>query len=441
MLMGVIIPKKERPFVRAWAMVLLAFALAIITQGFGIYHFSMIRGSVVELLGATTGEVGLAYSCYALSMAFTGLFVGGLIERIGLGWSLRISAVVYSLGFVLIAYVQSLPMLFGCYILLGFGNAFAGILVITGIPANWFVRQRGIANGIIWASTFVGSLFVTNFIALVAENSGWQTSMVYLGFISFAVITFVSFFLKWRPQDVGLLPDGVTEEEAKADAERAGSAKIVGLTRAEALKTPTFWIMAVAIFLIGVGEMGPFQNLASYVVSLGNPLTVAASFMSLIGLVSFFSKIGCGFIIDKLGPHTAFAIVEILATVGLVMLAFSDPETNMAYMYVAVSLFGVGESASIVCFSASTGKFLGAKHYAQIFGAMFVFRALGDAVGSPLIGAISESALGWAGAFGISAAFAFAAALVFFFAKKDAHLASLEEEAAKELDGNVRSAR
>lgn len=438
---GVLASKKSKIFVRGWLMVALAFILAIITQGFGIYHFSMIRGSVVELLGVTSGEVGLAYSCYALSMAFTGLFVGGLIEKIGLGWSLRISAVVYSLGFVLIAYVQSLPMLFGCYILLGFGNAFAGILVITGIPANWFVKQRGIANGIIWASTFIGSLFVTNFIAFVAGESSWQFSMVYLGIISFVVIVVVSFFLKWRPQDVGMLPDGITEEEARADVERAGGAKIVGLTRGEALKTPSFWIMAVAIFLIGVGEMGPFQNLASYVVSLGNPLTVAAAFMSLIGFVSFFSKIVCGFVIDKLGPHIAFAAVEVLATAGLIMLVFSGSETSMVYLYVAVFLFGVGESAAIVCFSASTGKFLGAKHYAQIFGAMFVFKALGDAVGSPLIGALSESGFGWPGAFGVSAVCALVAAVIFFFARKDSRLASLEEKAAREFGEKANSTR
>lgn len=425
--------QKNKFFTRGWLMILLAFLLAVVTQGFGIYHFSMVRVSLVDALGVSSGEVGVAYSCYALALAFAGLSVGWVLDKIGLRGSLLISAVVYSAGFVMISFVNSLPMLFLCYILLGAGNSFAGVLIVSGIPGNWFVRYRGIANGIIWASTFAGSLFVTNFIAFVVELSDWRAAMMWLGAIAFAIIVFVSLFLKWRPQEVGLLPDGVSEEEARKDAERAGSAKVVGLTLKEALKTRTFWFMAIAFTCTGVGEMGPFQSIATWTVSLGHPLALAAAFMSLIGFVSLFSKIGGGILIDKIGAKASFAIIELCAAIGLIMLMFVDGSTSMFYVYSGIVLFGIGESAAIVCFTASAGKFMGVKHYAKIFGALFVFRAIGDAIGSPVFGFIADSGLGFSGAFGISALFVVLSAVLFFFAKKEGKLVELEKAAAEEM--------
>ena len=50
----------RKVFWRGWAMVGLAFVLSIVPQGFGIYHFSMIRNALVEALGTTSAEVGFA---------------------------------------------------------------------------------------------------------------------------------------------------------------------------------------------------------------------------------------------------------------------------------------------------------------------------------------------------------------------------------------------
>lgn len=416
-------------------MVAVAFACAIVTQGFGLYSLSMIRGALGEALGATATQLSFCWTFYVLAMAFIGLIVGNIIEKFGIRISLIISAVLFAGGFILVSISSSLVFLYFSYIVMGIGSAFGGVLVITGIPANWFVKSRGLANGIIWSATFFGSLFVSNFCAAIVSAGDWKMAVYALAAIAFVVLFLASFVLKWRPQDVGLFPDGITAEEmAKATAEQAGSARVVGLTRAEAMKTPAFWILFAGIFFIGIGEMGPFQNMSTFIVSRGNDLATAAVFMSLIGTVGFFGKILSGFVIDKLGARMSFVIIMALAVVGLVMLSFSTAESSMLYMYIAIALFGVSENASIVCFSASTGKFLGAKHYAQIFGVIFVAKAIGDSVGAPLLTAIAATSFGWTGSFLAAAAVCIISAAIFMFAKKDKKLEQLEAEAANELN-------
>lgn len=429
--------QERKVFWRGWAMVGLAFILSIVPQGFGIYHFSMVRSAIVDALGVTSAEVGFAYSWFALSLAIVGLFIGNILNKIGVRWSVRISAVIYSVGFLVVAFATNLPMVFVGYILLGAGNAFAGVLIVTGIPSNWIVKRRGLANGIIWGATFFASLICSNFVAFFITNYDYHIALMGLAALSFVIIMVVSFFIVWRPQDEGLLPDGLTKEQAAKQLEEAGSAKVVGLTRGQAMKTRTFWVMFVAIFLIGIGEMGPFQNLVTFVLTNGYDIALGAAIMSTIGFVSLFAKLGCGWLIDKIGARGAYLTCEVLAAAGLILMMFITPESSVTYLWASVILFGFGESAAIVCFTAACGKFMGVKNYAQIFGVIFLAKAIGDAVGSPLIAAIAESAMGWSGSFAIAAACCLISAVIFLFARKERSLVALEEEAAKEMQGDL----
>lgn len=427
------IKKSGKFFTYGWAMVLCAYIVAVVTQGMGIYSFSMFRGGISETIGVAPAEVAASFSFYVMTLAIVGLFIGTIIERVGLRVALIISAVLFGGGFVLQSFVTELWFLYFSAIVMGIGSAFGGVLVITGIPSNWFVKHRGLANGIVWSSTFVGSLIATNLIAQVASTASWQTASVYLGIISFVVLFVAAFILKWRPQDVGLLPDGMTKEEAAEYAEKAGSAKVVGLTRRQAVKTPTFWVLVIAILMIGFAEMGPTQSLPSFFTATGYELTTVAAFMSFFTFTGFIGKICSGLVIDKIGARWAFLVIEIFAATGLVMLAFANSSSSLIYMYAAIALFGLGENAAIVCFSAGTGKYLGVKYYAHIFGLVFLGKAIGDSVGAPLVPTLASSGMGWTGAFIAAAVVALLAVVIFFFARKSDRLKDLEEQAAIDL--------
>ena len=80
---------------------------------------------------------------------------------------------------------------------------------------------------------------------------------------------------------------------------------------------------------------------------------------------------------------------------------------------------------------------MGVKNYAQIFGMIFLAKALGDAVGSPLIAGMAEGAMGWSGAFALSAMCCIASAVIFLLTRKEKRLVELEEAAAREMQNSL----
>ena len=395
--------KSSKFFTPGWIQVVVAFVVAIVTQGFGIYHFGMLKVPMTEALGAQPAEVALGFSIYALAAGFASLVVGDVINKIKLRGSMLCSAVLFSGGFLILGLMTEIWQVYVAYVVMGVGSALGGMVILSGIPNNWFNKRRGIATAIIWSAMFPGSLVVGQIIPAATASGNWQMAPFALAGIAFVILIVGAFLLKWQPQEVGLLPDGMTEEEAAAQVEAAGAAKLVGLTRGEALKTTTFWFIAIAFALIGIGEQGPFQNFPAYIVGNGFDLAVAGAFMSAISLSGVVGKLASGVIIDAVGPRIAYCILNSLAVVGLVLIIFVGD--NIVLLFASSILFGVALSSSAVCFSTATAMYLGPKHFGAIYGFVFLGKPICDAIGVPLVAAISGTALGFSGAFGICAVF------------------------------------
>lgn len=425
-------------FTRGWLMVLVTFITAICTQGFGLYSFSMFKVPMTEMLGADPTQVAFGFSVYALVVGFSSLVVGDIIEKLGLRVSLILSAFFYGGGFIILGILTELWMVYAAYVVMGIGSALGGMIVISGIPSNWFVKRRGIAMGVTWCATLPGSLITTTLISQAAAEGDWQQSALILGVIAFIVLFIAAFILKWRPQDVGLLPDGMTVAEAAKEGETAGAAKLVGLNRKQAFKTASFWLIFLSFALIGIGEQGPFQNMPTYMVGHGYDLAVAGAFMTFLSFAGCCGKLAAGVIVDKVGPKYAYSTVNFLAAAGLIaiMLAGSNP----VVLFVAGFFFGAALSSSAVCFSSATSMYLGPKYFGQLYGIIFLGKPIMDAIGVPLITGISGSSLGWNGAFIVAAVFVVASAACMLFTHKSKVLVQMEEQAAKELKEDSASA-
>lgn len=356
-------------FVRGWVMIAIAFVVAIITQGFGLYSYGMLKVNLTEALGVSAAAVGGGFSFYTIAIAISGLFVGGVIERFGLRVSLWISAVLYGGAFFLLSMVSQLWMVYAVYIIMGIGSAFGGVVVVTSIAANWFVKQRGLATAVIWCGMLPGSLCSTFIVANVGGMMGWQASAVALGIISVVVLLGASFFLKWRPQDEGLFPDGEAfDAEAELEKERAANAgKVIGMTRGQALMTLSFWLIFVAYGLNGFAEMGLFQNMSAYLVHEGLAMTEVAAFLSFLSLAGVIGRLCTGVVVDKLGPKFAYTAINVLGVIGIGML-LAGLAGNTVMLYIAGFCFGVNLNSGIICFSNIVARTFGTKHYGQIWG-------------------------------------------------------------------------
>ena len=115
--------KSSKFFTPGWIQVVVAFVVAIVTQGFGIYHFGMLKVPMTEALGAQPAEVALGFSIYALAAGFASLVVGDVINKIKLRGSMLCSAVLFSGGFLILGLMTEIWQVYVAYVVMGIGSA------------------------------------------------------------------------------------------------------------------------------------------------------------------------------------------------------------------------------------------------------------------------------------------------------------------------------
>src|SRR5436309_10630874 len=104
-------------------------------------------------------------------------------------------------------------------------------LGIYGALSNWFVRRRNFATSIATLAQQVGLVAMPLIAQLAMLQAGWRAGWLAIG----AVTLLIGFVPVWlllvrRPEDLGLVPDGVA----------SGAVSSVGAPAAHPLPEPAF---------------------------------------------------------------------------------------------------------------------------------------------------------------------------------------------------------
>src|SRR5205085_7647994 len=89
-------------------------------------------------------------------------------------------------------------------------------------------------------------------------NSGWRAASLCTAAAALAGVPLVAWLLRNRPRDVGAGPYGGTAADDVEPA-RTGAARTALRGLAEAVRTPVFWLLAVAFMICGASTNGLVQ--------------------------------------------------------------------------------------------------------------------------------------------------------------------------------------
>lgn len=86
------------------------------------------------------------------------------------------------------------------------------LTVLSPYVANhWFVKRRGLAVGILTASTATGQLILLPVLAIIIEHYSWRWAIALMLLLSTIMFFMIAIFIKNKPQDIGLTPYGQEE--------------------------------------------------------------------------------------------------------------------------------------------------------------------------------------------------------------------------------------
>ena len=137
-------PSAKNKFFYGWYIVGVGF-LANVASAFSLAStMSVFLKPLTADLGVSRGVFSLLRSGEGLIAAFLAPVIGTLMDRYGGRWLMVFGAIIASLGYIVLSYVDNFSQFSLVRLsLITVGDSFMGYIVVNLAIAHWFSRQRG----------------------------------------------------------------------------------------------------------------------------------------------------------------------------------------------------------------------------------------------------------------------------------------------------------
>ena len=365
----------------------------------GLASFSSVAfgpGVVGALFSAMSEEFGWSRSVIpgavllgSVLVVVVGPVSGRLLDAYGARYVITVGSLVMTVCLVALGFVQSIVVF---YVLFGAGYAmFTGItrVALAATTAHWFVRRRGIASVVGSASTALGFVVLPILAALIAEHSGWRVAWVCTGLIVFVLgVPTAWLLLLARPELVRQRVDGDRTEEEARRASRVGRSSVTEAqwTLREALRTPTLWVLLVALGIQGISSNGVTVHLVPHLEEEGWTVTQATLTFTVGGSIMALSGFFWGPLADRIHTRVLFALsnLVLMAFVACLILLTASP-----WMVFITGVFmGLGYGGFSLVTRLALPNFFGRASAGAIQGFATPFQVLVSGAGALLAGAL-----------------------------------------------------
>lgn len=387
------------PFYYGWVILAAAGSAIFVRNAAASLTIAVFVYPLSDELGWSRTLISGAAAAGGLAATFASPLVGWLIDRYGARAVLTTSVVVLCISTMLLRWSDvtltllgfTIPWLF--YIGYGTGRVIFSSPVQIGaavVVSRWFIRLRGRTNGILNISHSVGMTLFPLIASFVIAQSGWRDAWFVLSVLVFvAALLPVALLISESPESLGLRPDG-DEEEPADDTEgspRVDASEEPDWTSAEARRTATLWLLALATGLLFLMQAGTNTHSAAFFQDQGLG-TVTAGFG--ISFNAIFLGVGSavwGWVVEK-AP-----VRFVMMAVALVMAAasFLFTTTNTAVEALAYSaLFGFGLGGMLTVPPVAYADYYGRRSLGTIRGITEPFTTFGQAVGVMIPGLVFD---------------------------------------------------
>lgn len=341
--------------------IFLTFTSLGIFQGLGTFivalerHFGWSRTSL-------TGAFALA----RVEGSLLGPIAGYFIDRLGTRLMFMIGFSIMGLGFLLFSVIQELWHFYAAFAVITLGSGLGTWLALISCVNNWFIRRRAIALAIATAGIHLGG-FLVPLLALGIESSGFRAVTVGMGMIILLLAVTGSRFIRNRPEEYNLLPDGdppigSNERPAKTNNPILDEPQF---TTRQAVRTQAFWFIALAHASSSVGIITLSVHLVPKLTDEGISLATAALVVTTYTAVAIPFQILVGYIADKISKPPLLAISLCIQATSLVVIAVSS-SLEMAFVF--AFLFGAAFGGRMPLLTSIRGEYFGRRSFASITG-------------------------------------------------------------------------
>jgi MFS family permease len=366
-----------------WVIVAVTFVTLFVSTGFR-FAFGVYYSAILDETGWSRADTAGVASAAMIVYACTAALSGYLFDRVGARVLFPIGALCMGMGLMLCSTAESLAGLTASYgILLGLSYAALGFIPHMAIVPRWFDRRRGLASALSLAGNGLGSFAIAALSAELIVHVGWREAMWWFGIASMVVLIPITIlFHRHSAERVGLMRDGPS---ARAAAQIAPAT--AGATIGDAVRSPHFWLLALAVTMIGTCTMTIVVHQTRMLMDMGYGLTLASLIFGMFGVLRAIGGLIWGPLSDRIGRSTCVVVICVVSLIGLALLWSTSlvpaefPALRIALLSGFLLTFGLGfNGISPVYASAVSDRFSG-KNLGTILGLLDLGFGLGSAAG------------------------------------------------------------
>jgi len=370
---------KRKKLFRGWWVVAAASAINAIGVGFFFYGWSTFFKPLQREFGWSRAEISGVSALSRLEGGLEGPVVGPLIDKFGSKKVLLFAVALTGAGFIGLSRVSNLVTLYVLFGVLAFGYNAGFTFATTAAVAKWFIKRRSRAISFVTTGNGIGGAALIPLLAWLIVQYGWRWTAIITGVaIWVVVLPIVVLAIRDTPEEMGLLPDGEPGGQARESEQKDKPAEAtvstgaygldeVNFTWREALVTPTFWVLAAAMFFRSCILSSIVIHEIPYLTDVGIPEVQAASILGLMVLVSIPGRLAFGWMGDRVNKKVLLLATSLLQAVGILIL-INVRASTMSLLYLFLIVYGLGYGGGIPLPTALRADLFGRKSFATITG-------------------------------------------------------------------------
>ncbi len=339
------------PFYYGWVIVAVVFLGEFIGSGASMMGFPLFVQPLREHFNWSLTQVITAVTFHSVFMMVSAPLIGPLLDRYGGRPVMAAGAVVVAVSLVLTSRIEELWQLWLFYgVLAAVGINMMGHLAAAVSVPKWFIRKRGRAVAATTIGNSSGGMVFVPIIGFLIVAVGWRDTWVVLAAVVLVMLPISLIFMRRRPEDVGLLPDGDEPDGAQDRARfpsRPAAVQEDAWTLKEALRTRTLWVLVGSMNLLALAAGAPIALIVPFLVEQQGMSPEQAPFVFTAALLgATISRIMWGFLAERHTLRMCMAIMFFSRALGpMLLIVVPYPFNTVAFV-----IFWGGIGGSFILF-------------------------------------------------------------------------------------------
>jgi MFS family permease len=364
---------------QAWTR--LAVAVLIGSLGsVGMWSVVVALPAVQGDFAATRGTASLAFTLAMLGFGIGQIVTGKISDRFGIVAAIGVGIGLLGLGYVGAGFSSSIWQYILVHFLIGLSSA-ATFGPLMAEASHWFERYRGLAVAIAACGNYIGGTIWPPLVNWGIQSAGWRDTHIAIGIFTAVAMTLSLIVLRM------LMGAGTRRSHVNAPPPRVDLRLSTNALTA---------ILSLASIACCVAMAMPQVHIVAYCGDLGYGVARGAEMLSLMLGFGIISRIGSGFLADRIGGVRTLLIGAIAQGSALLMYLFFDDLTSL---YIISALFGLFQGGIVPSYAIIVREAMPSSEAATRIGIVIFASVFGMSFGGWVSGVIFDATGSYAAAF------------------------------------------